>query len=291
MKNIIALGEVLLDVLPAGAKLGGAPANFAWYCHQLGLNDYVFSAVGDDDNGKRIVKELKDLGLNIKFIDVLHGEKTGTVNVTLDSASVPSYDIVQNVAWDKIPSSEEKLALAKKADVICFGSLAQRNKISRDTINAVLDAAGPECIKIFDINLRQSYFSRELLDSSLKRADILKISGEELPLAAKALGVTSNCDLFCEIILPRYKLKAIVLTLSDKGSVIFTTDNVYRSGGFKAEKIEDTVGAGDSFGAAFCAGLLKGVDFKSIGEKANKIASYVCTQKGAMARLPKDLLF
>lgn len=291
-KNILAIGEVLFDVLPDGSKLGGAPANFAWYTHQFGFKDFVISAVGDDAAGADIIKCLKNLGINTCAIDILRGEKTGIVNITLDSASVPSYEIVKNVAWDKITCGEDKLALARKADVICFGSLAQRGEVSRRAINAILDNAPKHCLKIFDINLRQSFYSFEIIDSSLKKADILKISDEELPKTAQALDMPYSSDeAFCLLLLKQYGLDIIVLTRGEKGSIIFTKDNMYKSAGFKAEKLADTVGAGDSFSAAFCAGLLKGLDFKTIGERANKVASYVCTQNGAMAVLAKDLLF
>ncbi len=291
-KNILAIGEVLFDVLPDGAKLGGAPANFAWYCHQFGFNDFVISAVGDDADGEDIIKRLKALGINTAAVDILHGEKTGIVNVTLNAASVPSYEIVKNVAWDKITCGEDKLALARKADVICFGTLAQRGEVSHRSINKILDNAPKHCLKIFDVNLRQSFYSFEILDSGLKKANILKISDEELPKTAEVLGLEHSSDeAFCLTLLKKYDLYIIVLTRGEKGSIIFTKDNMYKSAGVKAEKLADTVGAGDSFSAAFCAGLLKGLDFDTIGQRANKVASYVCTQKGAMAVLPKDLLF
>ncbi|ACC97924.1 Extracellular sugar kinase family [Elusimicrobium minutum Pei191] len=290
MAIILSVGEVLLDVFPGGAKMGGAPANFAWYCSQYGSEAYIVSAVGNDTNGKRILRELKENGVSTKFVQICKSRPTGIVNVTLDKNSVPRYDIVKNVAWDNIEFTPELKKLAKKADVICFGSLAQRSAKSRKTIESILKNAKKNAVKIFDINIRQNYYSKMIIKSSLKQSTVLKISSEELPAAAKLFGFKGTVFEVCKSFLKKFKLDIVVLTKSEEGSSIITKNNEYPHKAVKVKKLADTVGAGDSFSATFAHGFLKGVDFENLGAASNKVAAYITTKKGAMVRLPKTLI-
>ncbi|MGB2578810.1 fructokinase [Elusimicrobium simillimum] len=289
MTKILSVGEVLLDIFPVGAKLGGAPANYAWYCSQYGYESYIVSAVGSDDNGARIMRELKDMGMGTSMIQKLDKYPTGTVKVTLNSNLGPRYAIAENVAWDHIEFTPEVAALAAEADVICFGTLAQRSPVTKATIDSILAAAKKDAVKIFDINLRQSFFSKGIIEDSLAQANILKISSEELPVVADMLEMQGEEVELCRQILQKYNLAIVILTKSYDGSIIITHDTEHRHDGTLVDNLEDTVGAGDSFAATFSHGFLKGADFDLIGASANEVASYVCTSKGAMVKLPEAL--
>jgi len=290
MKGIVVgMGEALWDVLPEGKKIGGAPANFAYHVSQFGLPSCVVSAVGDDPLGQEIVENLTSKGLNQHIEKVPY--PTGTVQVEIDQAGIPQYEIKENVAWDNIPYTAMLEQLAEKTAAVCFGSLAQRNVVSRNTINRFLDAI-PDDNKpliVFDVNLRQGFYNKEILCNSMERCNILKINDEELVTVSRMFGYP-GIDLQdkCWILLGKYNLKMLILTCGINGSYVFTPGNVSFQPTPKVE-VADTVGAGDSFTAAFIADILKG---KSVAEAhvcAVQTSAYVCTQKGAMPILPKEL--
>lgn len=282
------MGEALWDVLPEGKKIGGAPANFAYHVSQFGLPSCVVSAIGDDAFGREIVENFTSKGLNQLIAEVPY--PTGTVQVEIDPAGVPQYEIRENVAWDNIPYTARLEALAEKTKAVCFGSLAQRNVVSRNTINRFLDAMpqNDESLVVFDVNLRQGFYSKEILCNSMKRCNILKINDEELVTVSRMFGYP-GIDLQdkCWILLGKYNLKMLILTCGINGSYVFTPGNVSFQPTPKVE-VADTVGAGDSFTAAFIASILKG---KSVAEAhclAVRTSAYVCTQKGAMPILPAE---
>ena len=252
MNNIIVgMGEALWDVLPEGKKIGGAPANFAYHVSQFGFDSRVVSAVGNDELGDEIMKVFKEKQLKTQIERVDY--PTGTVQVTLDDEGVPCYEIKEGVAWDNIPFTDELKRLALNTRAVCFGSLAQRNEVSRATINRFLDTM-PDIdgqLKIFDINLRQDFYTKEVLRESFKRCNILKINDEELVTISRMFGYPG-------------------IDLQETPKV----------------PVADTVGAGDSFTAAFCASILNGKSVPEAHKLAVEVSAYVCTQSGAMPELP-----
>lgn len=286
---VVGMGEALWDVLPEGKKIGGAPANFAYHVSQLGLPSCVVSAVGDDALGNEIIDNFTDKGLNQLIEKVPY--PTGTVQVEIDQAGVPQYEIKENVAWDNIPYTERLEALAKKTRAVCFGSLAQRNVVSRTTINQFLDAMpkGDDNLMVFDVNLRQGFYNKEILCNSMERCNILKINDEELVTVSRMFGYP-GIDLQdkCWILLGKYNLKMLILTCGINGSYVFTPGNVSFQPTPKVE-VADTVGAGDSFTAAFIVSILKGKTVAEAHTLAVKTSAFVCTQNGAMPLLPKEL--
>jgi len=290
MKGIvIGMGEALWDVLPEGKKIGGAPANFAYHVSQFGLPSCVVSAVGDDALGKEIVENFVSKGLTHQIETVPY--PTGTVQVEIDQAGVPQYEIKENVAWDNIPYTAMLEQLAEKTKAVCFGSLAQRNVVSRNTINRFLDAIPAENnpLIVFDVNLRQGFYNKDILCNSMKRCNILKINDEELVTVSRMFGYP-GIDLQdkCWILLGKYNLSMLILTCGINGSYVFTPGNVSFQPTPKVE-VADTVGAGDSFTAAFIAGILKGKSVADAHSQAVRTSAFVCTKKGAMPILPPEL--
>ncbi|RHS44157.1 carbohydrate kinase family protein [Coprobacter fastidiosus] len=283
---IVGMGEVLWDMLPEGKKIGGAPANFAYHVSQYGFDGYVVSAVGDDKLGNEILESFNNRRLNYLIQRVPY--PTGTVQIELDEAGIPCYEIKENVAWDNIPFTVDLEKLAKKTRAVCFGSLAQRNTVSRETINRFLDvmsdAAGQ--YRVFDVNLRQGFYDKEILCNSMKRCNILKINDEEL-IAVSRMFEYPGIDLEdkCRALLSEYGLEILILTCGVNGSYVFTRENVSFVNTPKIE-VADTVGAGDSFTATFISAILKGKSIREAHELAVEVSAYVCTQNGAMPELP-----
>ena len=286
---VVGMGEALWDVLPEGKKIGGAPANFAYHVSQFGLPSCVVSAVGDDALGKEIIENFTSKGLNQLIAEVPY--PTGTVQVEIDPAGVPQYEIKENVAWDNIPYTAHLEMLAEKTKAVCFGSLAQRNVVSRNTINRFLDAMPQkeDTLVVFDVNLRQGFYNKEILCNSMKRCNILKINDEELVTVSRMFGYP-GIDLQdkCWILLGKYNLRMLILTCGINGSYVFTPGNVSFQPTPKVE-VADTVGAGDSFTAAFIASILKGKSVQEAHSTAVQTSAFVCTKKGAMPTLPSEL--
>lgn len=286
---VVGMGEALWDVLPEGKKIGGAPANFAYHVSQFGLTSCVVSAVGPDAYGREIIENFTSKGLNFLIEEVPY--PTGTVQVELDPAGVPQYDIKENVAWDNIPFTSALEDLARRTRAVCFGSLAQRNVVSRTTIGRFLDAMpdDPGRLIVCDINLRQNFYDKDVLANSMERCNVLKINDEELVIVGRLFGYP-GIDLQdkCRFILEKYDLKILILTCGINGSYVFTPDDVSFQPTPKVE-VADTVGAGDSFTAAFISGILKGKTVAEAHELAVRTSAFVCTHKGAMPVLPVEL--
>lgn len=285
---VVGMGEALWDVLPEGKKIGGAPANFAYHVSQFGLNSRVVSAVGDDKLGMEILDNFREKKLNAMVEIVPY--PTGTVQVELDAEGVPCYDIKEGVAWDNIPYTPALEDLAKHTKAVCFGSLAQRSVVSRDTINRFIDAMPAEdTLKIFDINLRQGFYTKEILCDSMRRCNVLKINDEELVTISRIFGYP-GIDLQdkCWILLAKYNLKMLILTCGTNGSYVFTP-GVVSFQETPRVPVADTVGAGDSFTAAFTSAILSGKPVQEAHKLAVEVSAYVCTQSGAMPELPQIL--
>lgn len=286
MGKVIGIGELLFDVFPTGKKLGGAPVNFAYHVQQLGLESLAVSAIGKDALGDEIVSLLEEKRINgyVPRVDA----PTGTVQVSLDADGVPTFTIMENVAWDLIPFSEELGKEASRCSAICFGSLAQRSAISHETISRLVKLAPKDALIIFDINLRQHFYSKDLIEESLRECNILKINETEFELVMPLLGSKeTDYRKGSEWLMKKYDINTVILTCGAEGSYIFANDFVSFEPTPKV-KVADTVGAGDSFTAAFCASLLKGESMKDAHRKAVEVSAYVCTQTGAMPVLPKD---
>ena len=286
---VVGMGEALWDVLPEGKKIGGAPANFAYHVSQFGLPSRVVSAVGEDKLGSEILDNFREKKLNCMIEQVPY--PTGTVQVELDAEGVPCYDIKEGVAWDNIPYTNALEGLAHCTRAVCFGSLAQRSVVSRETINRFLDAmpVTDETLKIFDVNLRQGFYTKEILCNSFQKCNILKINDEELVTVSRMFGYP-GIDLQdkCWILLAKYNLKMLILTCGVNGSYVFTPGKVSFVETPKVE-VADTVGAGDSFTATFVAALLKGMSITEAHRLAVDVSAFVCTQNGAMPVIPDYL--
>jgi len=288
MYNIVGIGELLWDMLPAGKQMGGAPGNFAFHASQCGINSVLVSAVGNDDLGNELMVSIKRKNLNVLSRCV--PKPTGTVNIVLDDRGVPNYTIVEDVAWDYIPFSEDLRVLAEKTDAVCFGSLAQRNAVSRNTILRFVDAMKTDTMKIFDINFRQHFYSREIIETSMQKATVLKLNDEEMRVLIDLLNLQGKDESeICSSMMSRYGLSIVILTCGERGSSIFgkheisvlATPNV---------QVADTVGAGDAFTAAFCVSYLKHKNIALAHELAVKVSAFVCTQHGAMPKYTDELM-
>lgn len=288
MKYIVGLGEALWDVLPEGKKLGGAPANFAFHAGQFGMNALAVSAVGNDDLGDETLAELTKKHLNhiMPRVDF----PTGTVQVELDADGVPTYDIKTNVAWDNVPFTKEIEAVAKDCRCVCFGSLAQRSEVTRSTIHKFIKAMPKGSLKIFDINLRQNFYDKDILQSSIKACNILKINDEELVQLGRLYGYPGlDISNKCWLLLGKYNLDMLVLTCGVNGSYVFTPGCMSFQETPKVE-VTDTVGAGDSFTGTFASAILNGMPVPEAHKLAVEVSAYVCTQQGAMPRLPHKFI-
>ncbi|MGL4852730.1 MAG: carbohydrate kinase family protein [Phocaeicola sp.] len=289
-KIVVGMGEALWDMLPDGKKIGGAPANFAYHVSQFGLDSRVVSAVGRDESGSEILDVFAQKKLSCHIARVEY--PTGSVQVTLDPQGVPCYEIKEGVAWDNIPFTPELKELALSADAVCFGSLAQRSIGSRTTIEQFLDTmpTKADTLKIFDINLRQGFYTKDIICDSMKRCNVLKINDEELVAISRMFGYP-GIDLQdkCWILLAKYNLKMLILTCGTNGSYVFTP------GAFSFQEtpkvtVADTVGAGDSFTAAFTSALFHGKSVPEAHRLAVETSAFVCTQHGAMPELPAELI-
>ena len=289
-RYVVGLGEVLWDVLPEGKKLGGAPANFAYHAGQfLGMdNTIAVSALGNDKLADETIEALREHDLNDLLPRVPY--PTGTVQVQLDEQGIPTYDIKENVAWDNIPFDDDIAAIARNCRAVCFGSLAQRNVVSRETIHRFLDATPYDCLKIFDINLRQQFYTQDIIRESLMRCNVLKINDEELVLLGRMFGYPGlDIENKCWLILGKYNLDMLVLTCGTNGSYVFTPGQKSFQETPKVT-VADTVGAGDSFTGSFVASILLGKSVPQAHLKAVQVSAFVCTQNGAMPVLPKSLV-
>ena len=286
--TIVGIGELLWDLLPSGRRLGGAPLNFACHGAQLGAKAYPVSCLGRDVPGQAIRRELASLGLDDLYVGEDTGHPTGSVQVTLDEGGKPSYTICEDVAWDFLAMSDRLADLATKTDAVCFGSLAQRGAVSRSTIHTFLNRVRTEALKIFDINLRQAFYSQEIVAASLESANVLKLSNEELPVLAGMLGLVGTTEDQLAALMGTFDLRLIAYTRGAGGSLLMTPDEMDAHPGFPAAVV-DTVGAGDSFTAALCVGLLQRRPLTEINDLANRVAAFVCSQKGATPVLPPEV--
>lgn len=285
--KVVGLGEVLWDLLPGGRQLGGAPANFAYHARMLGADGRIISRVGDDEAGRDIIECLKELGVPTECIERDHEAPTSTVSVQVAPDGQPQFTIHENVAWDRI-SGDTGRSLVAEADAVCFGTLAQRNHTSRRAIQALLKATRPDCLRIFDINLRQQFFSRDVIETSLALSNVLKVNATELPQLARLLRLPDGEQKqICELA-ERFRLRLVAYTRGERGSLLFAGGEWSDHPGVQTQ-VADTVGAGDSFTAAMTLGFLAGWPLGEINDRANRVAAYVASRPGATPELLREL--
>jgi len=285
---VIGIGEILWDILPDGRQMGGAPANFAFHARTLGAASVIVSAVGDDPPGREILAQIRSRGLDASGIATVSSAPTGTVTVALDADGIPHYTIHEGVAWDIIPWTAGLKDIAARAGAVCFGTLAQRSPVSGATIGSFLDATRPDCLRVLDLNLRQSHFSRDIIHGLLERTTVLKLNDDELATVAGMLSLPGPESRVLAGLLEAYPLTVIALTKGPSGSRLCGHGVDLSHPGFPVETA-DTVGAGDAFTAALVTGMLRHRSWEEIGERANRIAGYVCSRKGAWPELPAEL--
>src|SRR4029077_7057612 len=260
--NVIGVGEVLWDLLLTGPQLGGAPANFAYHAHALGAQAQVITRVGKDDYGREIIRRFHEMGVPETGVQVDETAPTGTAKVELSGDGLAHFTIQENVAWDHIAVTTETLVAASEAHAICFGSLAQRSEPSRNTIQQLIAAATADALRVFDINLRQQFYSRDVIEQSLQRANVLKLNDDELPTLAAMFNLTGAAEDHIERLAQMFGLRLVALTRGANGSLLYQKDNDnsevrWSDCTSRPVKVVDTVGAGDSFTAALVLGLLR----------------------------------
>ncbi len=286
-QKIVSIGEILWDIYPKHKTLGGAPANFAYHCAQFGYDSCVVSAIGNDALGLQIAQQLHRKG--VKHMLAITQHPTGTVMVKLDANGIPEYDICENVAWDNIEFTADIKMLTAETTVLYFGSLAQRNSVSRNSIAAFIEHLPPSTIIVFDINLRQNYYNKAIIQQSLQHCNILKINEDEILILAQILNYDLNDESeMLTKLMQHYNIPTLILTKGGNGSYVFSNEGkcFYAS---PQIKVVDTVGAGDSYTAAFVCALLSGQTHAEAQKTATHTAAYVCTQKGAMPAIKHSI--
>jgi fructokinase len=286
--RILALGEVLWDLLPAGKQLGGAPANFAYHSRSLGADARLVTRIGNDPLGHEVLGRFRLLGLPDDTIQIDPSAPTGTVDVEVTPDGQPRFTIRENVAWDYVEADKLALSYARDADAICFGSLAQRSEPSRAAIRTLVRAASAGALRVFDVNLRPPFIDRSVIVESLELANVVKLNDQELPELAAILHLPDDTRDAIAALAQRFALSVVGLTRGSAGSLVWADGNWSDHPG-RPVTVSDTIGAGDSFTAALVVGRLAGREIDDINRHANEVAAYVCTQPGGTPRLPDTL--
>ena len=287
LKTVVGLGEILWDMLPSGRQLGGAPANFAYCSHLLGDRGVVASRGGSDELGADIRQSLLALGVTDQFLQVDPEHRTSTVHVQVDAQGQPRFDIVHSVAWDFLEWTPTWKALAQSADAVCFGSLAQRHSQSRETILRFVEATRPDALRIFDVNLRQNFYSLETISESVAKSNVVKLNHEEVAVVRELLHIEAADEVsFCHELIEKFRLKAICITRGSNGSLVCDGHTQLEHPGFRVP-IEDTIGAGDAFTAALVHELLRDSTLERMNDSANRMGAWVASKRGGMPGLPE----
>jgi fructokinase len=287
--RILSVGEVLWDVLPTGSVMGGAAANFAVHARAMGAFSQIVSRVGDDGLGHEILRRLQAMGVDTGFIEIDRTRPTSTVSVTLSGDGQPSYTIHENVAWDAIGASSEVRRAASKADAVCFGTLTQRTAAARASVQKIVASSPMDALRVFDINLRQAFYSRETIETSLNLANALKLNETELPVLAEMFCLRGDDKFKIAVLAERFQLRVVAFTRGADGSSLMVDGEWSEHGGVPAV-VRDTVGAGDAFTAALVVGLLDRWPLPAIHQRASEVASFVCSSTGPTPTLPERFL-
>jgi len=284
--TVVGLGEVLWDLLPAGPQLGGAPTNFAYQAGALGAHALIVTRVGNDDLGREVIKRLRSMNLPSETVQVDPVRPTGTVRVTLNDEGIAWYTFADNGAWDQLAVTSSALTAVSGANAICFGSLGQRSPVARSSIQQLVAAAPAGALRIFDINLRLDFYSRDVIEQSMRLANVLKLNDEELVVLTDMFSLKGAVRDRLEWFVSAFGFNTVALTRGPSGSLI------YQEGRWseippQSVRLEDTVGAGDAFAAALTMGLLSEMDLSALHRIAAEIAGYVCSQPGATPPVPE----
>jgi len=283
--TVVGLGELLWDLFPAGKQLGGAPTNFAYITSLLGDVGIPASRLGHDALGAEALRRLGDLGLPTQFLQTDPEHPTGTVKIEVDSAGQPRFEISESVAWDFLAWTAEWQTLALQTDAVCFGSLAQRRQQSCSTIRGFLQATRPSAVRVFDVNLRQNFYSLQVLAESMKLSTVIKLNQDELPRIMHLFDLEHrNEKESAQRLLSLYDLNLVCVTRGNCGSLLVSAAECSEHAGFRV-RVADTVGAGDAFTAALVHGYLRGIPLPQINENANRVGAWVASQSGATPAL------
>ncbi len=288
MYRVVGIGELLWDLLPTGAQIGGAPANFSYHAGALGAQARTISRVGDDTLGHELLAQLQALGVSTECVQVDPIMPTGTVAVEIDADGQPCFDIRANVAWDHLQVDAAAMHAASSADALCFGTLAQRDPVSRAAIRTLVAASPSDALRVLDVNLRQQYYSRALIEESLALATVLKVNDLELPRLVALFSLDGDLRSQLDQLAERWQLRAIALTRGDRGSVLLTTHAWSEHPGVRVD-VKDTIGAGDAFTAAMTVGLLSGWALDDVNAHANEVAAFVASCSGGTPPLPSSI--
>jgi len=286
--QIVAIGEVLWDLLPKGKQLGGAPANFTYQCRSLGADARLVTRVGDDALGREVLERFRLLGLPTETVQIDPELPTGTVDVALADDGQPRFTIREHVAWDRIMADEDSLATAARAEAACFGSLSQRSEPARRAIRSLVSATHPRALRLFDVNLRPPFVDREVIADSLTLANALKLNDQELPELTAMFGLSENVREAMAELAGRFGLVLVALTRGARGGLLLA-DGAWSDHPGLPITVSDTIGAGDAFTAALVVGHLAGRSLDEINRHANEVAAFVCSQPGGTPTLPAAL--
>ena len=289
-QTVVGLGELLWDLLPGGKQLGGAPANFAYWSTVLGDGGVVASRIGADEPGREAMECLARVGVGASHVQIDRLHPTGTVRVEVGESGQPDFTIEQSVAWDFIAWTSDWRELAAGAAAVCFGSLAQRSPGSRKTIHRFVDAAPAGALIVFDVNLRESFHSAEVLGQSMKRSRVVKFNSDEFPAVISELGLNYDGELdSARRLISEFDLEMICVTRAERGSVLVTAADSFEHPGFKVDVV-DTVGSGDAFTAALVHHYLKGASLEAMSEAGNLLGSWVASREGGMPAIDRSVL-
>ena len=288
MFRVVGIGELLWDLLPTGAQIGGAPANYAYHAGSLGAEARTISRIGNDAFGYEMLTQLHTLGVSTGCVQMDETVPTGTVAVEIDAAGQPCFFITPDVAWDHLQVTPEALSAASSADAICFGTLAQRDPVARASIRSLVAASSSEALRILDVNLRQQFFSPVLIEESLHLATVLKVNDLELPQLATMFGLTGTDHAQMQQLAQRWQLRAVALTRGERGSALLTEHGWSEHPGVRVTVV-DTIGAGDAFTAAMTIGLLSGWALDDVNAHANRVAAFVASHAGGTPPLPAGI--
>lgn len=283
--NVVGVGEVLWDLLPAGPQLGGAPTNFTYLAAALGARAMIVTRVGNDDLGREVLRRFTQRELPRDTVQIDPARPTGTVAVTLDENGVPHYTFAEDAAWEQLEVTNAALQAVRGAHAVCFGSLGQRSAISRQAIQQLVAAAPADALKIFDVNLRLSFYSREVLEESMRLSNVLKLNDEELEVLTPMFSLHGDVRERIERLARIYGFKVVALTRGASGSLIHQ-DGCWSELPPQPVQVVDTVGAGDAFSAALTMGLLARMTLEEVHVIAADVARYICSQRGATPSLP-----
>jgi fructokinase len=279
--NVCGLGELIWDLLPTGKQLGGAPTNFAYVSHLLGAAAFVASRVGADELGREASARLTRLGLDASHLQHDATHPTGTVGVTLDAHGEPHFQMNEDSAWDYLEWTDEWAELAARTDAVCFGTLGQRAAQARAVIRQFLRHTRADALRLFDVNLRHSFFTPDMLAASLRQATVCKLNSDELARVAAMLALSAHGELdIARQLLRIFDLQLVAVTRGARGSLLVTRDDMVAHAGLRVQ-VADTIGAGDAFAATLAHGLLRRAPLARLSAAANRMGAWLATQTGA----------